>query len=151
MNELKKETWQELKNMVEKASAAYIAAVAEDGFPSIKAVFAAKGSDGMKTFWFSTNLSAQRTQLFIKNPKACVYFCDPERSLALSMKGNIRVRTDREARERIWEDGDEQYYTEGMAVVFTVGEKNSIKGISQKRISRSDPLQQIENRKEEEL
>ena len=30
MNELKKETWQELKNMVEKASAAYIAAVAED-------------------------------------------------------------------------------------------------------------------------
>ena len=114
MNELKKETWQELKNMVEKASAAYIAAVAEDGFPSIKAVFAAKGSDGMKTFWFSTNLSAQRTQLFIKNPKACVYFCDPERSLALSMKGNMRVRTDREARERIWEDGDEQYYTEGI-------------------------------------
>ena len=114
MNELKKETWQELKNMVEKASAAYIAAVAEDGFPSIKAVFAAKGSDGMKTFWFSTNLSAQRTQLFIKNPKACVYFCDPERFLALSMKGNIRVRTDREARERIWEDGDEQYYTEGI-------------------------------------
>ena len=114
MNELKKETWQELKNMVEKASAAYIAAVAEDGFPSIKAVFAAKGSDGMKTFWFSTNLSAQRTQLFIKNPKACVYFCDPERFLALSMKGNMRVRTDREARERIWEDGDEQYYTEGI-------------------------------------
>lgn len=114
MKQLKKETWQELKNMVEKASAAYIAAVAEDGFPTIKAVFARKGGEGLKTLWFSTNLSARRTQLFVKNPKACVYFCDPIKFLALSVEGTMRVRTDREARERVWEAGDEQYYPEGI-------------------------------------
>lgn len=114
MNLMKQETWQELKQMVHTASEAYIAAVTEDGFPSIKAVFATKGSDGLKTFWFSTNLSAQRTQDFIQNAKACVYFCDPKRFLALSLKGYMQVRTDREAREKIWEDGDEQYYPKGI-------------------------------------
>lgn len=52
---------------------AFIASVDEDGFPNMKAMFAPRKIDG-NYFYFSTNTSSMRTQQFMKNSKASIYF-----------------------------------------------------------------------------
>lgn len=64
------------KHMIEfirKQKTAFVASVDEDGFPNIKAMFAPRKIEG-DCFYFSTNTSSMRSQQFMKNSKASIYF-----------------------------------------------------------------------------
>ncbi len=103
----------EIETLIENTKNVYVSAVDQDGYPSTKAMFAIE-RDGVKVFYFSTNVSAKRTKLFMLNPKACIYFCDEGKYRGLLFKGEMEVCRDRELKTRLWRDGFERYYPKGI-------------------------------------
>ncbi len=99
--------------LIARSGNAYVASVDAEGFPNVKCMFARR-HEGLEAFEFSTNRSSARAAQFEANPKASVYFCDEARFQAVLLVGDMRVCTDRESRQRVWEDGDERYYPEGV-------------------------------------
>ena len=81
---------------------------------SIKNSMLSLQHDDLFTHYFSTNYSNRRTQQFLKNSKACVYFCKEDRFEGLMLNGDIAVMTDREHKTMLWRDGFEMYYPEGI-------------------------------------
>ena len=66
-------TREHIIEFIKKQKISFIASVDEDGFPNIKAMFVPRKIEG-NCFYFTTNTSAMRSQQFIKNPKASIYF-----------------------------------------------------------------------------
>lgn len=89
-----------------------VCSIAENGFPNAKSMFKAK-HEGLKTFWFSTNVSAVRTSQWLKQPKACIYFLDSENIHGLMLTGHMEIFTDNETKLAFWKPGDEMYYPLG--------------------------------------
>ena len=61
-----------------------------------------------------TNTFSLRVAHYKANPKACIYFCDAEGFKGMMLRGTMEVLTDAASKERIWRDGDEQYYPGGV-------------------------------------
>lgn len=99
--------------LVERSNVAYISSTDDAGYPNIKAMLALHHDD-LFTHYFSTKLTCNRTQQFLKNPKTCVYFCDEPRFLGLMLVGEIKVLTDHEHKALLWRDGFEIYYPDGI-------------------------------------
>ena len=55
---------------------AFLGSVDAGGYPNVKAMLQPRKRDGIRVFWFTTNTSSMRVGQFLKNPKACVYFCE---------------------------------------------------------------------------
>lgn len=103
------------KNIVQlvKGSRDAIAcSVDANGFPNAKAMFIAK-QEGIQTLWFSTNVSASRTQQWLQRSKASLYFFDSNNINGLMLVGNMEIYTDNETKQAFWKQGDEQYYPLG--------------------------------------
>lgn len=108
---------EEMKNEIlgvyENAATALVSSVDEGGFPNTKAMLALE-HDGLGVHYFSTNYSARRTKQFLNNPKACVYYVKESEFRGLMLVGEMAVCTDREHRLRLWRDGFECYYPQGV-------------------------------------
>jgi general stress protein 26 len=113
VNEMEETMRTEIMELVERAKAAIVCSVDADGLPNAKAMLNLQ-RDCLKTFWFSTNVSARRTSQFKANPKACVYFVDQDSFKGLMLSGEMQVRTDRETRAMLWREGFEIYYPKGI-------------------------------------
>ncbi len=109
MNELVKK---DIIRLVEDSCDVIVCSIAENGFPNAKSMFMAK-HEGLQTFWFSTNVSAVRTQQWLERPKACIYLFDGKDIHGLMLTGYIQVCTDNETKQAFWKQGDEQYYSLG--------------------------------------
>jgi len=72
---------------------------------------------GLREFYFSTNYSALRTQQYLKNNKACLYFYHKGiiSYSGLMLRGTMEVVTDQETKNLLWQAGDSKYYTQGVA------------------------------------
>ena len=103
----------EIKVLVENTKNAFVSSVDSTGHPNTKAMFALK-HEGISTHFFSTNVSAKRTQQFLCNPKACVYFCNEAEFKGLMLIGEMQVCTDRAHKAMLWQDGFEIYYPNGI-------------------------------------
>lgn len=126
---MKTERVAEINSLVQNAKIAYVSAVNDEGFPNTKAVLALQ-RDGLFVHYFSSNLSAKRSQQFIKNPKACVYFCNEAEFKGLMLIGSMQVLTDHEHKAMLWRDGFEIYYPDGIdtedyCVLKFTGEKGN--------------------------
>lgn len=108
-----KDIKREICKLRKKASIAYLASVNEEGFPQMKAMLVLE-RDSMKTHYFSTNASAKRTAQFLKNPKASVYYCKPNRFKGALFTGIVQVCTDRATKALLWRRGFERYYPGGI-------------------------------------
>ncbi len=102
----------DILKLVEESRDVIVCSVAENGCPNAKSMFKAK-NEGLKTFWFSTNVSAARTKQWLERPEACIYFLDSENIHGLMLTGNIQVHTDDETKLAFWKPGDERYYPLG--------------------------------------
>ena len=87
---------------VRKQKVAFIASVDEDGYPNMKAMFIPRKIDG-NCFYFSTNTSSMRSQQYMKNPKASIYFFNKGRFKyeGLMLTGTMEVLQDDEIRREI--------------------------------------------------
>ncbi len=101
--------------LVEDSLIAMVGTLGERGDPQIKAMIKAE-HEGLRTIWLSTNTSSEHVRQLAKDSRACVYFArwaeEPWRGLTLG--GRMEILRDRASRERLWKDGCERYYPEGI-------------------------------------
>lgn len=108
-------TREHVMGFIQKQKTAFVASVDEDGFPTIKAMFSPRKIEG-DSFYFSTNTSSMRTQQFMKNQKASIYFYNRGRFKyeGLMLTGRMEVLQDEEIKKEIWRTGDTMYYRQGV-------------------------------------
>lgn len=112
---MNRERKSEIADLIENAEVAYVSSIDGEGYPNVKGMLTQK-HEGIAVHYFSTNTSAMRTQRFMQEPKACVYFsyaADGDYR-GLMLTGKMEVLRDREHREMIWRDGYEIYYPKGV-------------------------------------
>ena len=100
--------------MIDKSSTSFVSYVDEDGYPITKAMLKPRKRNGIKEIWFSTNTSSDKVRYFRKNNKASIYFIDKRYFRGVSLIGTIEVLETTEAKEMIWQTGDEMFYKEGV-------------------------------------
>ena len=101
--------------MIDKSGTSFVSYVDEDGYPITKAMLKPRKRNGIKEIWFSTNTSSDKVRYFRKNNKASIYFIDKRYFRGLSLIGTIEVLETTEAKEMIWQTGDEMFYKEGVS------------------------------------
>ena len=108
-------TRQQVIEFINRQNAALVASVDEDGFPNVKAMFVPRKIEG-NSFYFTTSTSSMRTQQFLKNPKACIYFYNKGRFKyeGIMLVGTMEVLQDEAVKREIWRDGDTMYYKQGV-------------------------------------
>ena len=109
----KREAILESTNLVKMSNIINVGSCDHLEYPNIKAMLL-MGHEGLKTFYFSTNTSSKRVAQFKINPKACLYFVDPEERKGLMLTGKIEILQDKESKENFWKDGFEKYYRLGV-------------------------------------
>lgn len=100
--------------MIDKSGTSFISYVDHEGFPVTKAMLKPRERTGIREIWFSTNTSSNKVACFKKNSKASVYFIDRRFFRGVSLVGTVEVLETAQAKERIWREGDEMYYKEGV-------------------------------------
>ena len=98
--------------MIDKSGTSFVSYVDEDGYPITKAMLKPRKRNGIKEIWFSTNTSSDKVRYFRKNNKASIYFIDKRYFRGVSLIGTIEVLETTEAKEMIWQTGDEMFYKE---------------------------------------
>ena len=100
---------------IQKQKTVFIGSVDEDGFPNMKAMFTPRKIEG-NNFYFSTNTSSMRTQQFMRNPKASIYFYNRGRFKfeGIMLTGTMDVLQDDDIKREIWCTGDTMYYKLGV-------------------------------------
>ncbi len=108
-------TREQIIGFIQKQKTAFIASVDEDGFPNIKAMFTPRKIEG-NCFYFTTNTSSMRTQQYMKNSKASIYFYKRGRFQyeGIMLTGTMEVLQDPQIKEEIWQTGDTMYYKQGV-------------------------------------
>lgn len=99
--------------LVDSSKISILTTMDTNGYPNMRAMLSLE-HDGLKIFWFSTNKSSEKVRQIENNSKAGVYFCDEKKFMGLRLMGEIRIRTDKEARQKLWRDGFEMYYPKGV-------------------------------------
>lgn len=100
--------------MIDKVGTSFISYVDDDGYPITKAMLKPRERNGIKEIWLSTNTSSNKVRCLKNNRKASLYFVDKRFFRGVSLIGNVEVLETPEAKERIWQEGDELYYKEGV-------------------------------------
>lgn len=113
MRRMEETLHKEIMELAEQAKTAVVCSVNTDGCPNAKAMLNLR-RDGLKTFWFSTNLSSKRVSQFRNNGKACIYFVNENNFQGLMLVGTMEVCVDRETRAMLWREGFEIYYPAGI-------------------------------------
>ena len=107
-------TLQEIERLIDSQPTAFVASVDENGFPNMKAMLAPRVREGVHTFYFTTNTHSMRVAQYRRDPKACIYFCDPMGFRGVMFRGYMETLTDAESRRLIWREGDTEYYSQGL-------------------------------------
>lgn len=102
-------------NLIDKQNVSYIASIAEDGFPNMKAMLPPRKRVGIKEFYFTTNTSSKRVAQYKENPKASIYFCDKRFFRGVMLIGYMEVLEDADSKEMIWQEKDTMYYPKGVS------------------------------------
>lgn len=101
-------------NLIDHQKVAFIASIDDAGFPVMRAMLMPRARQGIKTFWLSTNTSSRKVAQYTQNPRASLYFCDRRFFRGVLLTGTMEILDDAASREKIWADGDEQYYPLGV-------------------------------------
>ena len=106
----------EIEQFISRQKVSFVCSVDQDGFPNVKAMLMPRKRNGLKEFWFSTNMSSMRVKQYLENPKASIYFYHKGliRYEGVMLKGTMEVLTDQETRDMIWRKGDAVFYKKGV-------------------------------------
>lgn len=109
-----KDTETIIGKLIDNQKVAFIGSLDTEGFPNIKAMLEPRKREGLQTFYFTTNTSSMRVSQYLKDKRACIYFCNSRLFQGVMLKGTMEVLTDKEHKEMIWREGDTLYYKEGV-------------------------------------
>jgi general stress protein 26 len=112
--------------LIDEAWPVYLTTIDGKGFPQTRAMFNLRNSEKfpkLKSFFskqqddffviFSTNTSSTKIEDVRANPKASVYYCNPDEWRGAMLGGTIEIVTDVGMKQAIWHDGWEKYYPGG--------------------------------------
>jgi general stress protein 26 len=94
------------------SNTAFLASINGEGYPVMRAMLVLE-HDSFQTQYFSTNTSSRKVGYYQNNPKASVYYCDPEKFKGVLFIGDMEVCTDQETKDFLWREGFECYYPAG--------------------------------------
>ncbi|MCR5382496.1 MAG: pyridoxamine 5'-phosphate oxidase family protein [Lentisphaeria bacterium] len=100
--------------LIDKCSIAQLCYLDKDGFPVTRAMLQPRERHDLREFYFTTNTSSEKVSALRNNPKASIYFVDRRFFRGVSLAGIAEILEDAATKERIWRDGDEQYYSKGV-------------------------------------
>ncbi len=100
--------------LIDEQDVSFIGSIDGEGFPNMKAMLPPRKREGIRTFYFTTNTHSMRVAQYRKNNHACIYFCDKCFFRGVMLKGTMEVLLDSEHKEMIWQEGDTEYYKEGV-------------------------------------
>ena len=106
-------TLNEIDNLVKESGFASIGFLDKDGNPSVRRVFST-WHKGLGGHLISTNTSSQHVQALLKNNRACLYFDNCQTFQGVCFTGTAIVHFDHEHKAMLWNEGDEQYYPNGV-------------------------------------
>lgn len=104
-----------ISNLIDKQTVSFISSIDQDGFPNTKAMLPPRKKEGIKVFYFTTNISSMRVAQYKGNPKASIYFCDKRFFRGVMLIGTMEVLEDSVHKEMIWQSGDTMYYPKGVS------------------------------------
>lgn len=110
---MNKDIVQAIWKLRRESKSAYLSYLDEDGYPAVRAMLVLE-HDAMDTQYFSTNTSSKKVPALRENPKAAVYYCDPDQFQGVLFVGDVEVCTDAETKEFLWREGFEMYYPKGV-------------------------------------
>ncbi|MHA2294121.1 MAG: pyridoxamine 5'-phosphate oxidase family protein [Candidatus Hodarchaeales archaeon] len=84
----------------------------EKKFPKASKMFTRHRNDLL--VYFSTNTSSTKVKQIQKNPAVSAYYCKPKEYRGVMLGGIIKMITDQNIKEGLWEKGWERYYPEGV-------------------------------------
>jgi general stress protein 26/ketosteroid isomerase-like protein len=112
--------------LMETASACYLTAVDNDGFPQTTAMLNLRNTrqfpslaplyQGQKNdflIYLTTGMQSPKLARIRANPKVSLYYCDPDSIHGLMLGGEIEIVSDPEIRNRVWQKGWTVYYPNG--------------------------------------
>ncbi|MCL2654084.1 MAG: pyridoxamine 5'-phosphate oxidase family protein [Coriobacteriia bacterium] len=105
---------QTIGNLIDKQTVSLISSVDNEGFPNTKAMLPPRKRAGIRYFWFTTNTSSLRVSHYRADPHACIYFFDKRFFRGVMLRGTMEVLEDAESKQMIWQEGDTQYYPQGV-------------------------------------
>jgi general stress protein 26 len=98
----------------------------KNGFPSTRAMLNLKNpkeypglvdiheaEENPLTVFMSTNTSSRKFAEIRQDGKACLYYCEPEKSRGVLLQGTVEIITDNGLRQKAWQKGWEIYYPAG--------------------------------------
>jgi len=113
--------------LIKASKAAYLTTIDSDGYPITRAMFNLRNKEQFPEFskffasmenefeiYISTNTSSAKYEHIQKNPKICVYYCDPEDFKGVMFGGEVEVIDDMDIKRKIWLDWWIRYYPEGL-------------------------------------
>ena len=102
------------EDLVEKCEVTFLGMTNGEGFPYIDALLKLE-NEGVFTFWLSTNSASNKVKLIRNEPKTCLYFADLKRRKGLTLLGEANLLMDTESRKKVWRNGFEKYYPDGIS------------------------------------
>ncbi len=109
----KEKVMEESLKLVDTSEFVMVGTNGDEGCPNIKAMFKME-NEGIKRIWLSTNTSSKRVAQLQKNPKACLYFVNTAEFKGMMLVGEVEVLQDEQSRKRLWREGNEMYYPQGV-------------------------------------
>lgn len=103
-----------MEKLIDRAGVSIISSVDENGFPNARAMLPPRKREGIKEFYFTTNISSMRVKYYLENCKARIYFFDKRLYRSVMLKGTMEILQDSKTKKMIWHEGDEMYYPEGV-------------------------------------
>jgi general stress protein 26 len=113
--------------LMRTSKAAYLTTIDSNGYPITRAMFNLRNEEQFPEFndffnglrnkfdiYISTNTSSSKTEQIKKNPKICVYFCEPEEFKGVMFGGEVELISDMKVKQKIWLDWWTRYYLKGI-------------------------------------
>lgn len=125
--------WIEMINdaysLIKTSKIAYLTSLQQTGEPFSRTMLNLF-VDGLDVVWFGTFLTSRKVIDFKTNKKACILYSDNSEYKSVTMVGEIDIFTDYESKKKIWRDGFEMYYPNGIGERDYCALKFSTKSIS---------------------
>jgi len=113
-------------NLMTSTSACYLTTLDADGLPYTDGMnnlryarqypglvdFHAEYNDGLTVF-MTTGMQSDKIARVRANPKASVYFCDPDQIVGFMLAGEVEIVQDQQIKNRLWQKGWTMYYPNG--------------------------------------
>ena len=126
--------------LIDRSQIAMVGTVNSDGFPEIRAMISMEHNE-LTEFWFTTNTSSRKIAQLGANSRGCVYYVDTEEFRGVTLTGTFEILQDKESRQRLWRDGLEKYYPQGVddpdysVLHFTVSQIEHYHGLKTTRFT----------------